>query len=208
MGATQQRSASVQARAGGPAISASTIVATGNITSGGRFFAANDSAGAPGYSYTSDTDSGMARSSANAIVIATAGSARLYADATAIATLNVNTWQVNNGEQYNAPITPTTLAANTNNWNPTGLTTCNRIRASADAARDLTGIDASSAGVNGRRYRLQNIGAFAITLKHDVTSTAANRFYCPNNADVVLRPNGFVDIEYDTAVSRWRVSGA
>jgi hypothetical protein len=54
-----------------------------------------------------------------------------------------------------------------------------------------------------------NVGtANIITLVHDATSTAANRFFCPNSANVALRPNGWVDIWYDTTSSRWRVVGA
>jgi len=104
-----------------------------------------------------------------------------------------------------AVISPAQLVANTNDWQPTDYATCGRIRFSTDASRDITGIVALTDGV---RITLQNIGAFNAVLKHDVTSTAANRFYCPNSADLTLRPNGSVVIEYDSASSRWRVFGA
>jgi hypothetical protein len=42
---------------------------------------------------------------------------------------------------------------------------------------------------------------------HDVTSTAANRFYCPGSVDLILNANDSVHIEYDSTSSRWRVIG-
>lgn len=99
-------------------------------------------------------------------------------------------------------ISPTQLAANTNNWNPTGLSTATTIRLSTDASRDLTGI---LAGTDGRLLLLQNIGAFPLVLKHDVTSTSANRILCPNSVDLTLNQNASVWLSYDATSSRWRV---
>lgn len=95
------------------------------------------------------------------------------------------------------------LTANTDNLtlNATAAT----IRFTSNGAYDLTGI---TGGAVGRRVRLLNASAFTITLKHDATSTAANRFFTPNNADFAIRQNGACDIEYDTTSSRWRVIGA
>lgn len=100
-------------------------------------------------------------------------------------------------------ISPTQIAANTDNYAPTGGATASRWRLSTDASRNLTGISISQA--DGWRLKLINVGSFAIVLKHDVTSTAANRFYCPNSLDFTLMPNQGVDIEYDGTSSRWRV---
>ena len=55
---------------------------------------------------------------------------------------------------------------------------------------------------------LVNIGSQNAVLKHDTTSTAANRFYGPNSADVTLRPNGWVAVWYDITSARWRIMGA
>ena len=52
---------------------------------------------------------------------------------------------------------------------------------------------------------LANNGAFTITLVHDATSTAANRFYCQNSANFALLPNMTVLLRYDGNASRWRV---
>lgn len=101
-------------------------------------------------------------------------------------------------------ITPTQLAANTDNWNPTGLSTATVIRASTDASRNLTGIVAPA---TSWALLLENVGAFDLVLKHDVTSTAANRFYCPNDTDLTLQKDTSVLLGYDTTSSRWRVIG-
>ena len=102
-------------------------------------------------------------------------------------------------------ISPAQLVANTDDWNPTGLSTADAIRLSTDASRNITGIVAPS---TSRFLLLVNIGAQNAVLKHDVTSTAANRFYGPNSADVTLRPNGWVSCWYDITSARWRIMGA
>lgn len=99
-------------------------------------------------------------------------------------------------------ITPATLTANTDNWNPVNLSGASVIRVATDTSRNLTGIVAPSAG---RTLCLDNIGANDLILKHDITSTAANRFYCPGNGDYTLKAGSSVAIRYDMASSRWRV---
>lgn len=100
-------------------------------------------------------------------------------------------------------ITPTTLAANTNDWAPTGLSTASVIRASASAAYNVTSITAQSAGFVAD---LMNVGSYPITLMPDdgATGTAANRFSLP--MPFVLWPGMAVKIFYDTTSSRWRLS--
>lgn len=58
-----------------------------------------------------------------------------------------------------------------------------------------------------RVIQLQNIGGTGtLTLTHqDAASDAANRFICPNNASVVIRPGGGVILKYDNTASRWRI---
>lgn len=101
-------------------------------------------------------------------------------------------------------ITPSQLTSNTDNWAPTGHATANVIRASTDASRNLTGL---SAGVDGRMVLLINIGAQNLVLIHDSTSTAANRFYCPGDANLTLNTNDACWLYYDNSSSRWRVIG-
>ena len=101
-------------------------------------------------------------------------------------------------------ISPAQLTANTDNWNPTGLATAEVIRVSTDASRDLTGIVAPAGPWS---IALENIGAFDLVLKHNVTSTAANRFYCPNDADLTLQKDSTALLVYDLTSTRWRVVG-
>lgn len=99
-------------------------------------------------------------------------------------------------------ITPTALAANTDNWNPTGLSGASTIRMSASAIVDLTGL---AGGSDGRVILLWNVGGETITLKHDATSTEANRFLLPGDVDKELAGNAGALIQYDATSSRWRV---
>lgn len=104
---------------------------------------------------------------------------------------------------FTSDISPAQLVANTDNWAPTGIGTASVVRASTDASRNLTGI---AGGADGRVLYVCNIGGFNLVLKHDVTSTAANRFYCPGSVDLTLTPNSTADLLYDSTSSRWRVS--
>lgn len=105
-------------------------------------------------------------------------------------------------EVHTSDITPASLAVNTNDYNPTGLSDTSRIRLSASASIELTGLQG---GTDGRRIILHNIAAFAITLKDDTTSTAANRFSL--NGDIVLSQDQSIQLEYDGTSSRWRAIG-
>lgn len=97
---------------------------------------------------------------------------------------------------------PATLSQFTANQNNLSLGTGGIIRISSDAARDITGFAATTSGDS---RLLVNVGTFAITLRHQSTSsTAANRIICVSSADVVVQPNGSVVIYYDGTDSRWR----
>lgn len=102
-------------------------------------------------------------------------------------------------------VTASALTANTDNWNPTGLSTATVIRASSDATRSLTGIVAQT---DGRAILLENVGSQLINVIHDQTSTAANRFYIGNNASsgdaLKLTAGSSVWICYDNTAQRWR----
>jgi hypothetical protein len=104
--------------------------------------------------------------------------------------------------RHNAVISPTQIAANTDNWNPTNLATATIIRATSDASRNLTGIQG---GAEGRVLYLHNVGAQPIVLLNDATSTAANRFLCPEAANMTLEAGRSVQLIYDGTSQRWRV---
>jgi hypothetical protein len=105
---------------------------------------------------------------------------------------------------FSKEITPTELAANTDNWSPTNLATARYIRVSASVAVDLTGIVAA---LSGREIILWNGGSSTITIKNDATSTAANRFLTPGATDFALTQYKSVLIRYDGTSSRWIVLG-
>jgi hypothetical protein len=100
-------------------------------------------------------------------------------------------------------ITPTQLAANTNDWAPTGFSAALSIRVSTDASRNLTGI---AGGGVGRTIILENVGSNSLVLKNaDTGSTAANRFAFTR--DYTLEAGSGVWLKYDVTSSRWRIAG-
>lgn len=73
----------------------------------------------------------------------------------------------------------------------------------SSASISLTGVQG---GTDGRIVKLFNTsGSKNLTLKHDTTSTAANRFYTPGAADYVIGPYGSAEIVYNGTQSRWLV---
>jgi hypothetical protein len=96
-------------------------------------------------------------------------------------------------------ITPTQLSANTDDWAPTGLSTCSVIRVSTDASRNLTGL---TGGADGRIIILHNVGSFDLVLKDNVTSTTANRFSF--GADYYLHAGQTIAMIYDATATRWK----
>jgi hypothetical protein len=75
---------------------------------------------------------------------------------------------------------------------------------------DLTGVadGGGQESVGGRLLRLINTSASALTLtlKHDQTSAAANRFYLPGGGDYAVAQYEAVQLWYDIASLRWRVA--
>lgn len=99
-------------------------------------------------------------------------------------------------------LSPAALAANTNDWAPTGIATASRIRCSASTPVNVTGLTAAAA--DGTRIIIENIGATNnITLTaQDTNSAAANRFQMAR--PVVLRPYQSIELEYDLTSTVWR----
>ena len=126
---------------------------------------------------------------------------------TAITSLGTLTGLTVNGQTLlTAAITPTQLVANTNNWSPTGLATCNVIRIDVSMAIDLTGIVAQPSGTMICLYN--QTATHTVSILHDnANSTAANRFYCPGAATYSLTTFQSVWLRYDGTQSRWTVFG-
>jgi hypothetical protein len=78
--------------------------------------------------------------------------------------------------------------------------------APSGAARNLTGLVSTH---QGQHVWLINTGStFAINLRHDQASTAANRIYTPGAVDPYTIPQfAMTELVYDSVVSRWRVLG-
>jgi len=100
-------------------------------------------------------------------------------------------------------ITPTALAANTDNYGPTGANSSPTWRISSSSNVDITGI---TGGSDGRILTLHNIGANTITLKNANTgSLTQNRFALA--ADVAMLAGMSVVLQYDSTSSNWRCIG-
>lgn len=106
---------------------------------------------------------------------------------------------------YTNIISPTQLVANTSNWAPTGLATAYLVRLNVNGAITLDGIVAPVAPILGQNFWLYNTTAFTVTLVHDLTSTAANRFFCPNKANYLLLQGASAQFIYSATDSRWLV---
>ena len=110
------------------------------------------------------------------------------------------------------------VASSTNNistaTNDLALSYSNFQRLNCTTASNLTGAAPPSGGVHadGRMMRIYNVGTANLTLKHNSTSsTAANRFFCVQSADVVIATNDFAELIYDSTnngsgAAGWRVA--
>jgi hypothetical protein len=137
------------------------------------------------------------------------GAVLLVHNGTEWSVLSVNDWT---GGNLSVPgqlietgiISPAALVGATSDYNPAGLSGASIIRIDPGAGgNNLTGL---VGGVNGRRITIINRNITAtndLTVKHDTTSTAANRFYCPQSADMLIHANGGCDFIYDGVTSRW-----
>ncbi len=107
-----------------------------------------------------------------------------------------------------AVLSPASLAANQNNYSPANIANARTIRQAISANVQLTGINGNP-NTGGRMLRIVNLGAAnTITLVHESgSSTAANRFSLPGNANLVIPINGTTDLWYDGTSQRWRYAG-
>ncbi|HEY6012384.1 MAG TPA: hypothetical protein VIU37_00195, partial [Candidatus Limnocylindrales bacterium] len=96
-----------------------------------------------------------------------------------------------------------TVDADQNNYSPTNFASCSVLRfTSLTLTRTITGLAAAS--TDGRRVTVVNNTAQSLVLAHEsASSTATNRFRCPNAANLTIRQQGAVDLMY--VGSRWTV---
>lgn len=100
-------------------------------------------------------------------------------------------------------ISPSSLSASQDNYNPTGLSGANTIRLTASTVIDITGL---SGGASGRVIVIHNVGSSTITLKDSSTSSDADKRFALSG-DVALAADDCVTLHYDSTDSRWRVIG-
>lgn len=103
-------------------------------------------------------------------------------------------------------ISPAAINTQQDNWNPTGLSGAGVIRVDLGPTNDVT-VTGLAGGENGRTLLVVNTDLnFILTLAHEsASSTAANRFFCPEGIDLPLGPNVSALLWYDSTLSRWRV---
>lgn len=96
---------------------------------------------------------------------------------------------------------PSQITADQNDYT---LPSADIVRLDSSAAKNITGF---AAGSSGQAIVLVNVGSYAITIKHQSTSSsAANRVVVPWAGDYVLDASGgSAVLVYDGTTSRWRV---
>jgi hypothetical protein len=110
---------------------------------------------------------------------------------------------VGNTSIANGIITPPAITVHTNDYNPTGLSTCNVMRVSSTADINLTGLVAQASGT---LIYIFNVGTTnkKVKLKNDdAASLFGNRFYI--RTDATIETNEAALLWYDIASSGWRL---
>lgn len=70
----------------------------------------------------------------------------------------------------------------------------------------LTGFVAPTSGL--LEFLLRNVSGVAVTISHEATSTAANRFDCPTGVNYVMADKCGCMVAYSPAISRWVIMDA
>ncbi len=103
-------------------------------------------------------------------------------------------------------LAPSQITSNQNDYNPTDWAYACMVLLNSDAARDITGFDASSVPQSGRHVWLYNNGSFNITLKHlSGSSSSGNQIRGKGAVDTVLTPDTGVHLFYSNSFGKWIV---
>lgn len=107
---------------------------------------------------------------------------------------------------WSGKITPTTIAANQNNYAPTGYLTAVTFRLVANSGPfSITGL---AGGSEGRVVVFENDGVNDLIIsEQNGASSAANRFELGTTNDITLKPNLTMVLKYDSTASLWRWIG-
>lgn len=95
-------------------------------------------------------------------------------------------------------VSPPSLGADVNNYNPTNHTECGVLRLTASTSVNITGLQSLQ---SGRLLAIVNIGSNNITLKNGSASSFVNNRFTLN-ADIVLQAGAVAIVYYDT--NTWR----
>lgn len=98
-------------------------------------------------------------------------------------------------------ISPNALAADIDDWEPTGWLTNTTVRFSCSSAINITGLKAAS---DGDIKILHNTGSFTATLKAENTSSAAVNRISTETLGYPVVAKGSVALQYDATSLRWR----
>lgn len=185
--------------AGAGNVRAESIVSTGPVTAT-QHIATTD---ALGFTFASDTDTGLTRSAANALAVVTGGATRITASNGDVAVASGQDLRFGGALAGNGAVTPAQIAADQNNY--AGISsTVSVARLSSDLSRNVTGL---TGGFFNRILFLFNVGAANIVLTNeDALSTAGNRFLTTTGVSLTVTPNRVAQLIYDTTSSRWRAS--
>lgn len=204
----------------GAVTAASTVDVTGALTTLGRATAAGFSSsidgtsGARAFNFSSDPDTGLHRGAANRLIAGGGGNTGLQLDSTTVATAYA--FQHNAALRVSAGpfsmenvLTPASIGAGPTADIAWQLSTYNCVRQQCTANAVVSGTVAPTVAVVAVLINITTVAAgFTLTLNHeDAGSTAANRFSCPNGANVVLSPQAAVMLRYDLTAARWFVLG-
>lgn len=112
--------------------------------------------------------------------------------------------ELNSIVTFSGICTPSALAADANDYDPTGFGTSSHLRQDSNAAVSITGFGSAS---TGRFFTYHNTSIYKHTLRNQNSgSVAAKRIAM--DGDMVVYPGQSVQFWYDAALLRWVVQGA
>lgn len=111
------------------------------------------------------------------------------------------------GRDY-TELTPSAIASQQNNYDPTGFGTADLLRITLTGSQTITGFAAPGAGDN-QHFWIANIDTTdTLTLADEsASSTAANRIITQTGSDLDLEAGEVAELVYDDTSTRWRIVG-
>lgn len=105
-------------------------------------------------------------------------------------------------------IHPPALAAQQDNYSPTGWSSADVVRLQATGSQLITGFNLTTTISRKLIYNIDTSGD-NITLVHgSASSSIGNRLACPNGGNVILTPGSMCWASYDGVAAVWRISGS